>query len=215
MDYVEFFYTNNVGRYPFTTEKEADITKGTIEYLKDCGFTHREILLTIIDYDRGSYMHPEFLPETLWENSLIRKGHFYYHHALRLVSKPPTFDPSTGTEKVPDFYLEMKIRFTMEDLIAYFYNTLGIDLSLKDIKRDAGSFKFLLQKYEKLDFIESLDFVLSLIDFAKHANDEILSILDIARNEAEVYKKLKCHTAEAKHSRADMVTWRSGKCKDS
>lgn len=107
------------------------------------------------------------------------------------------------------YFLEMKIRYTMQDLIAYFYSKLHIDLELKDDKRDAARLEALLKKYNRLSFIESLDFVLALIDYAAYAGTRIMNVFDIEKNESEVYELLKRKAAEASFQGKNRIIWRT------
>lgn len=106
----------------------------------------------------------------------------------------------------------------MDDLIDYFYNTTMVSKDLMDRKRDAGSLKYLLNKYSKLGFVQALDVVLSLIDAVasdKHQITPVANILDIANYEADVHERLKTMTAQARLYRADRIIWRSEQWMDS
>lgn len=69
-------------------------------------------------------------------------------------------------------------------------------------------FASLLKKYERLSFVDSLDFVLSLIDFAKFAHQRIMSVFDIEKNEADVFEELKRKAAEASFHGKNRIVWR-------
>lgn len=211
MDYAEFYYSQVVGCYPFDTEENKMKTQKVIDYLFDAGIEESKILRFIEESPAKDYLTPDDLPEWLWEGSLLKKNTFYYHNILHIQPKMPTFNPFKKTEDVEKFYLEMKIMFTMDDLINYFYKTLNINKDLLDKKRDEGSFNYLLNKYSKLDFIEPIDFVLALIDHCKQDSamfSRIMSVLDISNAEAEVYDILKRKTAEAELQKANRILWR-------
>ena len=93
-------------------------------------------------------------------DNLLERGTFYYHPALQVVPPPPvirqlddgSFESSYDTEP---FFLEMKEKFTLDDLVNYFYNVIGIDDGFRD--RDKGAFRHILKTY-------NLDVVLYTID---------------------------------------------------
>src|SRR5574344_1035322 len=202
-DFVYFFNNEILGHEP--SEQDNSITKATVEYLADCGLSKEEILNAILHSETAKeHLSKESLPDELWNGSLISRGKFYYHHALQLI---PHFkvDPITLKSVSTSFYLENKIRFTMKDLILYFYKTLGIDPKLMDERKDAGAFNSMLNECKrKFDFIEPLDFVLALIDLTKNENTKAYEPFDIKRdgsmirlcdilqrkiNEAKFYKR--------------------------
>lgn len=197
MDYVNFYYTNSGGKTP-DDESMIRITQNTIDYLIACNFSKQEIICALLKCNCVDALTIEDLPDYLWNESLIKRGCFYYHNTLQITSSPPQYNAVLKKEIVEPYFLEIKIRYTMEDLIHYFYTTLHVDRELIDYKRDAARFDALLNKYSRFGFIESLDFVLSLIDYAKHSHSKVFSIFDISANEAEVFDAAKRKTAEAR-----------------
>lgn len=189
-------------------EEMLCITKKTIGYLVDNGLSKEEILTTLINTGKGDAVAPTDLPESLWDNSLMEKDKFYYHNILHLTSPPPKWNPVTLQEEVSAYYLEMKIEFTEQDLLYYYYAKLRVPVELRDEKKDLGGFKFLLEKYKKMK-VESLDFVLSLIDFCVD-NEEIkvLNVLDLSKAEKEVYDYYEYITSMAEHDKANKIIWR-------
>lgn len=102
-------------------------------------------------------------------SNLIEPDVFYYHNILREVP-PPTvisFDQKTGKliRKDHAFYLEMKKRFTMKELLSYWYNSNGMRPDEHQIKKDEGRFRYLLQIY-------TLDEILFAIDVAQTSRKE-------------------------------------------
>ena len=90
-------------------------------------------------------------------NNLIQPGKFYYHPRLQKVPPAPTIEIlPDGTFKSSyeeeEFYLEIIERFTLEDLTRYFYEIMGIQ-DEHHLKRDAGAFKVLLERYKDLDLL--------------------------------------------------------------
>lgn len=94
-------------------------------------------------------------------DNLLVRGRFYYHPQLQIAPPPPvvqilpdgTFRASY--EEDPTFYLEMKEKYTLDDLLDYFYNRVGI--KKQNRKRDRGALEYILKQYE-------LDVVLYSID---------------------------------------------------
>lgn len=206
LDFTDFYYTEVYGSTP--DEQHQTVTRNTIQYLEECGYLNTEILHILQQCGRHIELRPTDLPASLWEPYLTKPNQFYYHHVLQLTSPPPYYDIHRKREVMESYYMEMKIRFGMNDLITYFYDTLSIDLELMDKKRDAGRFSTLLKKYDRLSFVDSLDFVLSLIDFAKFALQRVMSVFDIERNEADVFEELKRKAAEASFHGKNRIVWR-------
>ena len=126
---------------------------------------------------------------------------------MQITSKPPYYDFKSNKEIIDPFFLEIKIKFTLDDLVSYFYK-LNIDNDLRNDKRDTAAMKSLLLRYDNLSVVESLDFVLSLIDYCKYSNDKISNVFDITKNEASVLEDLKKKVAEAKFAGKDKIICR-------
>lgn len=94
-------------------------------------------------------------------NNLLEPDVFYYHGELRNMSQPPKIvkDPHTGkfVRQSEPFYLEMKTRYTMQELLNYWYTQQGITPNEHMIRQDEGKFKYILGNY-------TLDEVLFTID---------------------------------------------------
>lgn len=206
MDYVDFYYTNILGYTP-SDKTVIRKTQCIIDYLKDCGFSDKELIHIILDSAPSESLSYETLPDKLWQDSLIKRGYFYYHHILQITSKPPYYDFKSNKEIIDPFFLEIKIKFTLDDLVSYFYK-LNIDNDLRNDKRDTAAMKSLLLRYDNLSVVESLDFVLSLIDYCKYSNDKISNVFDITKNEASVLEDLKKKVAEAKFAGKDKIICR-------
>jgi hypothetical protein len=102
-------------------------------------------------------------------NNLMEQDVFYYHSELRSMSPPPKIirDPETGkmVRRSSEFYLEMKHRFSMQELMDYWYVQMGITPNEHMIRQDEGKFKYILGNY-------TLDEVLFSIDMAKTLREE-------------------------------------------
>lgn len=214
IELVNHYYRNGIGHYPMN-QKSVEKTRCTIEYLKDCGFTSGSIFDILGDCQSTEALDPEALPDKLWENSLIQRGHYYYHHALHIVSPPPVMQ-ADGTLKVYPFSDELLIRFTLNDLVTYFYHTLGIDLMFREDKRDEAQMQSLLNRFRRYDPVEPLDMVLALIDEAKQSRVPVADPFGVASSDAVMlaYDKLKRNIAQSKLGKADRALWRQTSSKD-
>lgn len=210
MDYTEFYY-DQLGFYPFDTDAERNQTEKTIQHMIDANIKEEDILKVLEETSQKKVLRPEDLPDWLWEGSLVKRDTFYYHRSLHMTSAPPIYDPISRKEKVSPYYMEMVIQYTVEDLLRYFYRTTRMSTDLADPRKDEGAARYLLEKYSKIPFCESLDFVLALID--EHAVTgnyfgRVSSILGIDQAQTEVYEKMKSKTAEARVHKADRIVWR-------
>ena len=209
MNFAEMYYYQIYGHYPYDSEKPLEKTQKVIDYLKDAGISNSEILKVIEEAPRAEYLTPDMLPEWLWEGSLLEKGVFYYHHLLHIKPEAPTLDPRTGRMNKSPFFLEMKIRFTLDDLVEYFYRRADIPPELRNYNKDRGALKNMLERYSRIDFAEPLDFVLTLIDIG--AEDEyafLTSPFDTTEYAKQAYDLLKARAQEAELAGANKIIWR-------
>lgn len=209
MNLTNYFYQNVAGHLPEDPDDpRIHITQGTLSYLQDCGYADKEIR-DLIDSipDVKDCLTPSELPDSLWEGSLIERGKFYIHRELQILPPPP-MRKKDGTMTVSPFYIEMKIQYTMLNLIRKFYNELDIDSSLIDWKRNAGSFDYLLKKYEKLDVCQPLDFVLELIALAGRER-RISQIVNLTQYEKDALGNIRGWRNEAHLRGTDHIIWRT------
>ena len=212
---VHYFYEQVPGYLPESDDDlRLKITEGTINYLQDNGLSKREICGIIDEINETTdILRPEDLPDRLWQDSLIQRNKFYCHRILQVLPPPPV-RREDGSVKITPFFLEMKIRFTMEDLIHMFYNAVGADPILIDEKRDAGSFQYLLSKYSKVPDNEPLDFVLELIELAKRDNRPVTQAIALSQYEKDALENLRGWRNEARLRQTDRIIWRTEKlCK--
>jgi hypothetical protein len=205
MDILDFYY-QNIGEEP--TDKHREITGKTFSYLKDNNFSDKDILKIFKKLPVKTDLSFDDLPDELWENSLIKRNTYYYHNELHIISPAPYWDVLTDKIVSPKFYLEMKIKYTINNLIDYFYKTFPKNMNLVDDKKDVGSMNYLLNKYRKITFIETIDFILYLIDEAK--NDEYVcnDILDVQRYEEKTFKYLENKVNNAMVEKKNIIIWR-------
>lgn len=210
MDYVELYYELTHGIYPFEDDEPKIKTQKTIDFLIEAKISERDIVRIIEEAPKADYLSHKDLPNWLWENSLLDRDIFYYHHALQIRSKAPKMNMLTlEVESVP-FYLEMQIKFSANDALLYFYDKANTEPSFRDEKKDLGAIAHLLSQYRRIDFIDGVDFLLSLIDYAVAIEDCSTSTifqLD-SRYRSDVFEYLKQRTAEAKANHVDTIIYR-------
>lgn len=204
---VDFYYNAVVGNFP-ENEKEYNNTKMIFDYLLDSGCELNTILKVILyDMKNKEHITIDDLPDIFWEGSLLKRDTFYFHRELQILSPPPTL-----TESFP-FYLEMKIRYTKQDVLNYFMKSFQINNEWIDQKKELGSISYLLDNYKKFGFIEPVDFLLHLIDYVHAMDDiEINSVFDLRVFESKyvpiISKDIEC----AKASHKNRIIWRMDVC---
>lgn len=161
-----FYYETFYGSYPFESMNEFNTTRNTIQYLIDNDFNKEEIVKLLMIIGKKESIGFDDLPELIWSDSLLNKDTFYFHKALQLPV-PAIIMNEDGEFVSPSFRLEMKIKYSEQDLLNYFYNQTGYALELRNAEKDLGAIRYLLKRYARLDFMESVDFILCLIDHAK------------------------------------------------
>lgn len=191
-------------------EELRNKTKAVLMHLIDNGFSEKEIARIINSIKISDYMKHSDLPDSLWEGSLLKRDKFYHSQILQIVSAPPIWNPETMEQITEPFFLEMKIRFTMDDLLEHYYNELNIDYSFRDVNKDKGSLQYLLNKY-KLEDIESIDVVLLLIEQAKleQHSSLITNPLKLQDLEEEVILFLNRVLPNKKASGKNKIIWRT------
>ena len=218
-------YCHNVGIEP--SKEDFNKTLAVAKYLKDNGYDIEFMFLLMQDTfrnvkDEEEYIYDENinrqrktcitfddLPDKLWENSLLERNKFYYSEILHLKSKPPTWNPITFEETCEEFYLEMIINFTIDDLMNYYYEKCRIPLNLQDDKKVKGALMFLINKYDKFK-APGIDYVISLIDAASNDIDRemILEVFEIEEYAKEVIQKFDKMIEQAEYEGANKIVWR-------
>ena len=181
----------------------------TANYLKDNGKTSKEIFKIFMNIDK-TIVTPEDLPESLWSESLLEKGVFYYNNRLHITSKAPTWNPKTFQEECEPFFIEMIINFTMEDLLNMYYTECRVPIGLRDKIRDKGALSHLLTKYNNLK-APGLDYVMLMIDLAsKDVETQFLSNpFELETYSKEAFMILEDMAVEATHNKSNIIVWRS------
>jgi hypothetical protein len=139
--------------------------------LLDNGYTVKEANKILIDtkLNIDNYEHSD---------SIIDSDIVFRHHELQIHSKPGGFDPATCTVIKRPYYLEMKVRYTMDNLLNYYYTKLIVPPLFRDEKRDIGAFNHLISSF-KSPVINSVDFILFVIDFAASNDYKTNNPLDL------------------------------------
>lgn len=205
MDILSYYYYN-ISEEP--SEKDIITTNNTINYLKDNNYTDKEIIKILDSIDYKLAININDLPNNLWENSLILRDEFYYHKELHITSPAPYWDFDNKKIISPKFYLEMKIKYAIEDILKYYYKKITIDNIFKDEKKDIGAIKYLLKSYENIDFIKNLDFVLFLIDTAYIKEFDSTEIIDLKSYQKETHTFLKNKVLNASSTKCNQIIWR-------
>ena len=205
MNLIDFYYYN-LGEEPNHIEKE--ITKNTFEHLKDNEYSDSDIIKILSYFPAKMALAHSDLPDYLWENSLIKRDTFYYHNELHITSPAPYWDFENDKIISSKFFLEIKIHFSIDDLINYYHKKFPIDLALHDKKKDIGSMEYLLKKYKDIDFIEPVDFILYLIDEAANQSEDSLEKIELKKYEKEAFEYLKHKTINAKAENVNKIIWR-------
>lgn len=184
-------------------------TLSTAKYLKANGYDNGEIfkLFKLISKQK---IEGDDLPKSLWKNSLLEKGIFYYHNEFHITSKPPTWNPRTFKEECEPFFIEMKIQYTMRDLVDRFYDKCKVPVGLRDDKLVEGGLKHLLWKYNNLS-APAIDYIMVMMDLADEDVDRDLinNVFDIEKYAKEAFTILEDIVAEAKVTKSNEIIWRN------
>lgn len=205
MDILSYYYYN-ISEEP--SEKDIITTNNTINYLKDNNYTDKEIIKILDSIDYKLAININDLPNNLWENSLMLRNEFYYHGELHITSPAPYWDFDSKKIISPKFYLEMKIKYTVDDILKYYYKKITVDNIFKDEKKDIGAIKYLLKSYENIDFIKNLDFILFLIDTAYIKEFDSTEIIDLKSYQKETHTFLKNKVLNASSTKCNQIIWR-------
>ena len=189
MDYTQLFYDNYSTIIDENDSPNIDITRATLDYLLDNSIGEHDIIRVMEQHAGKKVITKQSLPEWLWDNSLTRQGVYYYNRELQIIPEGRTLP-----------YLEMRIRFTIDDLLAYFQQQFAVDPLLVDRKQYIGQLKSLIKRFSSLIIMEPVDFIISLIKRAKSCNMRIFEPFDLTTNgnAGATLEIVKHHIADAK-----------------
>lgn len=189
--------------------EDFNITMSTAMYLKDNGISNQDIfkIFKLISKQR---IEGKDLPKSLWNNSLLEKEVFYYHNEFHITSKPPTWNPITFKEECEPFFMEMKIEYTMNDLIYRFYDKCRIASGLRDDKLVGGGLKHLLFKYNNLK-APAIDYIMVMMDLANEDIDAemMTSVFDMEKYFKKAFIILEDMVEEAIVNKNNIIIWRN------
>jgi len=191
-EWLAHYFVTMISMKNTNMEKRYQRTLETIEMYLEQGWELEEIKYEL---DQFAMMYPQLLPNIYHieeimankqpPNNLINPDIFYYHNALRITSEPPRIyydeEQQCFVRKDSDFFLEIKKRFTMKDLLTYWYNSNKMKPTEHNIKQDTGRFEYLLTVYD-------LDEVLYMIDITQRKRKE--NQMPACRNVFEIEKHI-------------------------
>lgn len=200
-------YNISIGIEP--SKEERNTTMATILHLQDNKYSDNEIFKILKSVGKSNITVLD-LPIELWKNSLTEKGVFYYNDILHIQSKAPVWNPKTFEVKSVPFFMEMKINFTMNDLLDYYYSECRVPIGLRDEKKDIGAFNHLLKKYNNLK-APSLDYILMLIKLmSKDIEVEFCAdVFELNNYAKEAYLILEQMVEESILYKQNNIIWRT------
>ena len=164
-------------------EKELALLEIKYQRLIDNGYSNKEATKILIDtkLNIDNYEHKDSI--------LNEEDPVYRHHELQIHSKPGGFDPVTCTVIKRPYYLEMKRRYTMDNLLDYYYTKLIVPPLFRDNKRDIGAMNHLLSSF-KSPIISSVDFLLFVIDYVSSNQYKLNNPLELKNWFQQTYEYL-------------------------
>lgn len=196
--YLMWYFHNMLGYCP--EESEWLPTRASIAYMLDNDLPGEMIVEELRRHHTAS-IHPNDLSEHLWDGSLLQKGHFYFHKELQIVSPAPILKKD-GTVSYREDYLEMRIRYTEQDILDYFYTRIRPqDRSICDSKKDSKAVAYILKRFSNIENVEPVDLFLCLIDdFTNNVENTINDgVIDVLKSLSNV---LPWYQADAKNAAA-------------
>lgn len=204
------YYVNNcLGFVP--DKQQIDMTTKVIEYLFDCGFesdTIIQVLNTQSNFEIG-YFSFEMLPDFLWQNSLLEKDTYYIHHELHLNKSSNIIDIFSGDIVESNNAIEMRIQYTLEDLLSYFCKAFELDSNTLDKKKELGAIQHLLDSFKLYTTeLNSIDILLSLIDETSNSNVKCYNIFDMQNFIYPTIERLKDINNNLVFNKTNKIVWR-------
>lgn len=152
-------------------------------YLRDAGCDDKETQATIKKMKEGATW--EDLPDSLWKGQLLEKGRYYYYSGLNLTSPQRL----KHKDKVfYDFYIEPTIKFSINGLYNYFCRTCKYEFPNNEVEKNKMNLLSHVKRFDTMEDINGLDFVLTLIDLIAENNEYCMSTNSLVRNEEYLYQ---------------------------
>lgn len=165
------------------TDEQVALLEIYYQRLIDNGYSERDAQRILLDNNLT-------LDNVEYTDSIINtEDAIYFHYELQIHSKPGGFDPVTLQVIKQPYYLEMKQRYTMAQLLDYYYNKLLVPIHFRDEKRDSGAFTHLISYY-KFDKIHTVDFLLFVIDYIVANEYKVTNPLDLKNWAQATYEYL-------------------------
>lgn len=203
------FYYNDILGYR-VNERNADITTKTIEILQDNKFSDKEIIQILLQSNEES-ITPQIIFNRI-DSGLIEAGLFYFHKELQIVPSAPVVSVHNKAIQQPTaFYHEVRLRYTIEDLLAYFYNKLSISIEMQDKDKHTVQMNYVLNFCKRFAPIQALDMILFSIDELAYNHIEAYEPFDIKQTSilSTIHNKLKAYYNEAKATNQLRYIWRT------
>ena len=207
---TEIFYDRYVGRYPFVTFDQYEMTRGMLEHLQESlGRQYATYLPYILNWcKKDGFISPDNLPKLVYEGSLAEKDVYHYHLKLNILPPPSVVDLQRGIIRSTKYYKERRERFTMGDLLKYTYEKLCIPDFLCEDSRDSNALIYLLTRYRKNPYVPRLDFLLYLIDIASESERRPKQIIGLNEFEVETAEIVSEIVENINARQLDHYVWR-------
>lgn len=207
--YLMWYYRNVLGYCP--DEAEWTPTLASIQYMLDNELPVTDILQELKRHNTDA-VHPDTLTDALWDQSLLQKNHFYFHKELQIVSPAPVIKKD-GTVSYPEDFIEMRIRYTEQDLLDYFYRRISKqDFAVCDPKKDGKTVSYILKRLEPIEYVEPVDLFLCLIDDFTNSLENTINdgVIDVLRSLATVIPQYQTDYKNAAAAGKTKPRWRYG-----
>lgn len=208
---TEIFYTDHVGSYPFQDETNRIKTEKMLEHLVESlgEQQYKQMQFDIFEQCAPfQVIDNTTIPDSVYKDSYIERGRFYYHPKLRINSKPPCFSYEKGITIVYPYFTEPIERFTIDNIIEYGYNSLRIPTFLLDTQKDKKAISYLLKTFNNNPHASALDLLLYTIDCAASSGRRVTSLISMSDFAVEGVEKLGRIKTEAKARGYDRYIWR-------
>lgn len=213
-DMTVLYYNSIIGMG--YSKEQFESSKKVIEYLLECNISNDNIIKYLHESD-DYILSFDKLPEWLWSGSLLKPKTFYYHPELQLENPPSVVDFENDIVIEPLYKREMKIMYTTQDVLNYYYRKAEIPYECQNTKRDIGSINYLLgyykEKQNKACNFEPVDVVMFCIDFAIESSSFSIdaythNILNIQNYDIAVYRYLKDTANALTLENLNKIVWR-------
>lgn len=208
--YEDYLYNFILGTYPDSEEIVMN-NKAVIEYIAESGLSKGEIIevLNEMPLRESCEIFVEDIQDKWWENSLLERDKFYFHKELQITPPPPNLDDPFV------YYKEIKIKYTYQDVLNYFYSIFNINEEWINSNKDLGAVKWIIDDYKKFKFTTPVDMLLHLIDYVHAIGDvKIVNIYQLTTYEMDFANYFEDDIRNAKSQHKDKIVWRKDAWKD-